>query len=194
MKLEDTINNRSGGACELCNAKAALSLYEVSHAKYRDEESCLMLCETCQLQVEKKAELDSIHWRFLSDAIWSELPGVQVIAWRILNRLRSESWASDALDLMYLDEDRIIWAKAAGDHENDHEVLLHRDSNGAQLFDGDTVVLTKSLDVKGSTINARVGTVVRNIRIVKDNTEQVEGRIENQLIVILTKYLRKQHA
>jgi protein PhnA len=62
------------------------------------------------------------------------------------------------------------------------------------LLDGDTVVLTKSLDVKGSTINARVGTVVRNIRIVKDNFEQVEGRIENQLIVILTKYLRKQHS
>ena len=153
-----------------------------------------MICETCQAQVEKKAELDSAHWRFLSDAIWSEIPGVQVIAWRMLNRLRSESWASDALDMMYLDEDRLAWAKAAGDHENDNEVLLHRDCNGAQLLDGDTVVLTKSLDVKGSTVNARVGTVVRNIRLVKDNTEQIEGRIENQLIVILTKYLRKQHS
>ena len=153
-----------------------------------------MVCETCQAQVDKKAELDSPHWRFLSDSIWSEIPGVQVIAWRMLNRLRNESWASDALDLMYMDDGRLAWAKAAGDHENDNEVLLHRDCNGAQLLDGDTVVLTKSLDVKGSTVNARVGTVVRNIRLVKDNTEQIEGRIENQLIVILTKYLRKQHS
>lgn len=152
-----------------------------------------MICDDCQAQVEKKAELDSAHWRFLSDAIWNEIPGVQVIAWRMLNRLRNESWAMEALDIMYLDEDRLAWAKAAGDHESDNEVVLHRDCNGAQLFDGDAVVLTRSLDVKGSTVNARVGTVVRNIRLVKDNTEQIEGRIENQLIVILTKFLRKQH-
>ena len=93
MTLEDTLNTRSCGACELCSAINKLSLYEVSHAAYRDEDSCLMICETCQAQVEKKAELDSAHWRFLSDAIWSEIPGVQVIAWRMLNRLRSESWA-----------------------------------------------------------------------------------------------------
>jgi protein PhnA len=72
-------------------------------------------------------------------------------------------------------------------------VSLHRDSNGHQLRNGDNVVLIKSLDVKGSTINAKMGTVVRNIRLVPDNVEQVEGRIEGQLIVILTKYLRKQH-
>jgi len=40
--------------------------------------------------------------------------------------------------------------------------------------------------------NAKVGTVVRNIRLVPDNKEQIEGRIEGQQIVILTKYLRKQ--
>lgn len=193
MKLEDTLAARSGGACEFCGASTKLSLYEVSHATYRDEDSCLMICDDCQAQVEKKAELDSAHWRFLSDAIWNEIPGVQVIAWRMLNRLRNESWAMEALDIMYLDEDRLAWAKAAGDHESDNEVVLHRDCNGAQLFDGDAVVLTRSLDVKGSTVNARVGTVVRNIRLVKDNTEQIEGRIENQLIVILTKFLRKQH-
>ena len=39
---------------------------------------------------------------------------------------------------------------------------------------------------------AKMGTVVKNIRIVEDNTEQIEGRIEGQQIVILTKYVRKQ--
>ncbi len=93
---------------------------------------------------------------------------------------------------MYLDDERLAWAKTSGDHENDASVDLHKDSNGAQLFEGDTVVLAKSLDVKGSTVNARVGTVVRNIHLVKDNTEQIEGRIDGQMIVILTKYLRRQ--
>ena len=87
----------------------------------------------------------------------------------------------------------LAWAKATGDHENDGAVVLHRDSNGHVLQNGDAVVLTKSLDVKGSTLNARMGTVVRNIRLVHDNTDQIEGKIEGQLIVILTQYVRKQN-
>ena len=59
-------------------------------------------------------------------------------------------------------------------------------------FSGDSVVLIKSLDVKGSTLTAKLGTVVKNIRIVEDNTEQIEGKVEGQQIVILTKYVRKQ--
>ncbi|MGE8379306.1 MAG: PhnA domain-containing protein, partial [Sphingobacterium sp.] len=57
----------------------------------------------------------------------------------------------------------------------------------------DTVVLTKTLDVKGSSLKATLGTVVKNIRLVADNIEQIEGKIEGQTIVILTKYLRKQN-
>ena len=56
----------------------------------------------------------------------------------------------------------------------------------------DSVVLIKSLDVKGSSVNARVGTVVKNIKLVSGNNEQVEGRIDGQQIVILTKYLKRQ--
>ena len=88
----------------------------------------------------------------------------------------------------------MIWAKATGDHENDSTVELHRDSNGHVLQNGDSVVLIKSLDVKGSTLNAKMGTVVKNIRLVPDNTAQIEGRVEGQLIVILTQYVRKQNA
>ena len=67
-------------------------------------------------------------------------------------------------------------------------LVEERDCSG----DGDTVVLTKSLDVKGSTLNAKMGTAVRNIRLVPNNTEQIEGRVDGQLIVILTKYVKKQ--
>jgi protein PhnA len=152
-----------------------------------------MICDTCRPQVEKKAELDSSHWNCLTTTMWSEVPGVQVVAWRMLNRLRNESWAADNLDMMYLDDERLAWAKATGDHDNDGSVDLHKDSNGQVLQNGDAVVLTKSLDVKGSTLNAKMGTVVKNIRLVADNTEQIEGKIEGQMIVILTKYVRKQN-
>ena len=123
--------------------------------------------------------------------MWSETPAVQVVSWRMLQRFREENWAAEALDMLYFDDTQLAWAKATGDHENSAEVDIHKDCNGTALENGDTVVLNKSLDVKGSTVNARLGTVVKNIRLVHDNTEQIEGKIEGQTIVILTKYVRK---
>lgn len=193
MKLEERLQKRSEGKCELCQAAGPLKVYEVPPQSGGYEENSIMICDKCSLQIGKKEELDSSHWKGLSMSMWSEVPGIQVVSWRMLNRLRNESWAMESLDLLYLDEERLAWAKSSGDHENDAAVSLHKDINGAILQNGDTVVLTKSLDVKGTTLNARLGTVVRNIRLVPDNTEQIEGRIEGQLIVILTKYLRKQH-
>ena len=194
MKLEERLLERSENKCELCKSADALSVYEVPPSNWNDDGNSIILCSKCLAQVEKKAELDSKHWSCLTDSMWSEIAGVQVVSWRMLNRLRDQSWATDSLDMMYLDDDRLNWAKATGDHENDASVDLHKDCNGQVLQNGDTVVLTKSLDVKGSTLNAKMGTVVKNIRIVNDNTEQIEGKIEGQLIVILTKYVRKQQA
>lgn len=194
MKLEEQLKQRSGNQCELCKSTNALKIYEVTPQPYGDAGDSILICDTCRAQIDKKAELDPKHWSLLSETMWSEIPGIQVVSWRMLNRLKQESWASDNLDMMYLDDDRLAWAKASGDHENDAAVELHKDSNGNLLQNGDTVVLTKSLDVKGSTLNAKMGTVVRNIRLVEDNTEQIEGRIEGQVIVILTRYVRKQNS
>jgi protein PhnA len=193
MKLEDMLTQRSSNKCELCGSATALKLYEVQPQDGRSEDNCIMICAKCEAQVDKKEELDGSHWKVLSETMWSELPAVQVVAWRMLNRLRHESWAADSLDMMYLGDELLEWAKASGDHVNDGSVDLHKDAYGVVLHSGDTVVLTKSLDVKGSSLNARLGTVVRNIRVVENNTEQIEGRIEGQLIVILTKYVRKQN-
>jgi protein PhnA len=192
MTLEEALQKRSEGKCELCHSSAGVQLFEVQPQDTRTEENCIMLCAKCVAQIEKKEELDSNHWKVLTETMWSEVAGVSVVAWRMLNRLRNESWAADNLDMLYLDTERLSWAMATGDHESDSSVQLHKDAYGALLQNGDTVVLTKSLDVKGSAVNARLGTVVRNIRLVTDNTEQVEGKIEGQTIVILTKYLRKQ--
>lgn len=72
----------------------------------------------------------------------------------MLNRLRNESWASESLDMLYLTDENLAWAKATGDHENDGSVELHKNSNGDVLQNGDSVVLIKSLDVKGATLTA----------------------------------------
>jgi protein PhnA len=194
MKLEDQLKQRSGNQCELCKSGGPLKIYEVTPQPHSNADDTILICDTCRVQIEKKAALDNNHWTFLSETMWSEIPGIQVVSWRMLNRLKKESWAMENLDMMYLNEETLAWAKATGDHDNDDAVELHKDSNGALLQNGDTVILTKSLDVKGSTLNAKMGTVVKNIRLVEDNTEQIEGKIEGQVIVILTKYVRKQNA
>ena len=193
MNQEDLLIQRSGNKCELCEATENLKVYEVPPATGNMDDA-ILICPKCLAQIEKKEELDNTHWQGRTTSMWSEVPAVQVMAWRMLNRLRNESWAAECIDMVYLDDERLAWAKASGDHENDAAVDLHKDCFGAILQSGDNVVLTKSLDVKGSTVNAKVGTVVRNIRLVADNTEQIEGKIEGQVIVILTKYVRKQNA
>ncbi|CAN5789021.1 alkylphosphonate utilization protein [soil metagenome] len=192
MKLEDRLLARSENKCELCKSENTLRVYEVPPESGSTEDNSIIICTKCLAQIDKKEELDSKHWNCLTESMWSEVPGVQVVAWRMLNRLRNESWAMDNLDMMYLDDERLAWAKATGDHDNDTAVDLHKDCNGNVLQNGDSVVLIKSLDVKGANLNAKMGTVVKNIRLVEENTEQIEGRIEGQLIVILTKYTRKQ--
>ncbi|MBN8854851.1 MAG: PhnA protein [Sphingobacteriales bacterium 50-39] len=192
MKLEEQLLERCGNKCELCGSGDKLKMYEVPPQASSDQDNCIIICDKCQAQIDRKEELDSKHWGRLSETMWSEVPGIQVVSWRMLNRLRHESWALDNLEMMYLSEETLTWAKATGDHDNDASVELHKDCNGKVLQNGDAVVLIKSLDVKGSTLNAKMGTVVKNIRLVQDNIEQIEGKIEGQVIVILTKYVRKQ--
>lgn len=192
MSLEQQLLQRSENKCEICQSEETLKLYAVPPQSASNADNTIMICETCASQIEKRAELDVNHWRCLSASMWSEVPAVQVVSWRMLNRLKDQNWAMDNLDMMYLDEETLAWAKAAGDDEEDAVAEFHKDANGNILQSGDSVVLTKSLDVKGSTLTAKLGTVVKNIRIVEDNTDQIEGRVEGQLIVILTKYVRKQ--
>ncbi len=193
MKLDEQLLERSDNKCELCQTGEPLKVYEVPPQSNSDLDNCILICDNCRAQIERKAELDSSHWSCLSTTMWSEIPGVQVVTWRLLHRLKQESWAMDNLDMMYLSDELLVWAKATGDQDNDAPIELHKDSNGHPLQNGDTVTLIKSLDVKGSTLNAKMGTVVKNIRLVEDNTEQIEGKIEGQVIVILTKYVRKQN-
>ena len=191
MSLEKQLIERSGNACELCNSTINLSVYEVPPVSITNIDNCILACQTCKDQLNKSEQLDPEHWKVLGETMWSEHQAVQVVAWRMLSRLRNESWASDNLDILYLDDEALEWAKKTGDHEQDAKVEFHQDSNGTRLYDGDTVVLIKTLDVKGSSVNAKLGTVVKNIKLDVNNTDYIEGKIDGQTIVILTKYLRK---
>ncbi len=192
MKIETQLQQRSSNQCELSGATENLTVYEVPFAKSNDVSGAILICQKCLNQIEKKEELDSKYWEsFLLNSMWSEVPAVQIVSWRMLNRFRNESWAANAIEMMYLDQEQQAWAEATGDHTGEASAL-HKDCNGNILINGDTVTLIKDLDVKGSTLNAKIGTGVRNIRLVHDNHEQIEGKIEGQSIVILTKFVKKQ--
>ena len=123
--------------------------------------------------------------------MWNENKPVQVVAWRMLSRLKPEGWPQDLLDMMYLDEETQQWAMATGEGEEQEGKIVHKDSNGAILQDGDSVVLIKDLDVKGANFTAKRGAAVHKITLVWDNENQIEGRVEGQHIVILTQYVKK---
>lgn len=190
--IEKQLIERSGRQCELSKTENNLIVYQVPpDGDDNDLNKYIYISVKCFDQIEGTEEFDPKFWSFLKDSMWSEIPAVQVVSWRMLNRLRNETWAMEALDMLYLNDDLLEWAKATGDHEEISERELHKDCNGVILKNGDSVVLTKSLDVKGSSVNAKLGTSVRNIRLVADNPDQIEGKIDGQQIVILTKFLRK---
>ncbi|MDD2475551.1 MAG: PhnA domain-containing protein [Dysgonamonadaceae bacterium] len=192
MSLSKELETRSNGSCELCEANPANNIYSVPHATGSDLDSNIHLCDKCLAQIEITEELESAYWSaFLPNTMWSEVAAVQVMAWRMLNRFRDETWAHDALEMLYLNEDDLEWAKASGEHLTNVEDNLHRDCNGTLLIGGDSVSLIKDLDVKGSSINAKMGTAVRNIRLDPNNSEFIEGKVDGQNIVILTKFVRK---
>jgi protein PhnA len=191
MSLERELNKRSNGACELCTATENLKEYVVLPTKKGGLDESIFACSTCVNQIENKGTEDLNHWRCLNDSMWNENTAVQVVAWRMLNRLSSAGWTKELLEMMYFDEDILAWAQATGEGEDDENKIIHRDVNGVILASGDSVVLIKDLKVKGSSMVAKQGTSVRNIRLDYDNAEYIEGKVDGQQIVIITKYVKK---
>ena len=191
MSIEQTLLTRSESKCELCGATEGLTVYAVPPKSNGSADQCVLLCATCCAQIENPAKVEVHHWRCLNDSMWSQIPAVQVMAWRMLQRLSAEGWAQDLLDTLYLDEETLAWAQATGEGESKEEAIRHLDSNGAVLATGDTVTLIKDLDVKGVNFTAKRGTVVRGIALVADNPGQIEARVSGQRIVILTQFVKK---
>lgn len=192
MDIQQKLHERSGSACELCTSIDNLQVYEVPPAS-GDADKSILVCNKCLKQISDPASMDANHWRCLTTSMWSTIPAVQVMAWRLLNALRHEGWPQDLLDTLYIDDETLAWAKATSGEDNvdTDEKIVHKDSNGAVLLAGDTVTLIKDLDVKGSSFAAKRGTAVRGISLVADNSEQIEGRVNGQQLVILTKFVKK---
>lgn len=191
MDIAKELDKRSESKCELCGANKELSIYEVPPVRDITIDNCIYVCSTCKTQILEPEKIDANHWRCLNDSMWSTEPVVQVMAWRMLSRLKAEGWPQDLLDMLYLDEETLAWAESTGEGVDADDVLRHVDSNGVTLEAGDTVVLIKDLKVKGTSMVAKRGTAVRNISLVHDNPEHIEGKVEGQQIVLLTQYVKK---
>lgn len=191
MLTEQQLLERSGSSCEMCNATENLKSYDLPNSPGDIAETNVLLCETCMSQIENPEIKDPNHWRSLNDSMWSTVPAVQVLSWRMLNRLKAEGWPQDLLDMMYLDEETLAWAKADGDDLASGDKIIHRDSNGVILEAGDSVVLIKDLKVKGSSMVAKQGTAVRRISLDHENEKYIEGKVDGQQIVIITDFVKK---
>ncbi len=171
--------------CPLCSSGDSRITFAVAGGP---EGAAADICQTCADQIEGVPEPN--HWRGLAGAIWDENPAVQVLSLRMLRRLADHDWARDVLDQVYLEPDIQAWA----DNEAPAapEQAPHKDANGALLAAGDTVVLIKDLPVRGAGFTAKRGTAVRGISLVADNPDQIEGRVEGQRIVILTRFVKRK--
>jgi protein PhnA len=190
MTIKKALEQRSGSQCELCGQTEHLEVYEVAPSNGSTDE-CVLLCKTCREQINDPDKVDVNHWRCLNDSMWSQVPAVQVMSWRMLSRLSSEGWPQDLLDMLYLDEEILAWAQALKPDEADDGGVTHLDCNGVVLHSGDTVIITKDLNVKGTSMTAKRGTAVRGISLITDNAGQIEGRVNGQQIVILTQFVKK---
>ncbi|MEY2829437.1 MAG: hypothetical protein RIQ33_1295 [Bacteroidota bacterium] len=195
MYLRQMLNNttlqaRCNNSCELCSQNISeIIAYAVPPKNNDFVENEVALCENCVQQIRINNFSDTNYWRCLTGSIWSEVPSVQALSYKLLNKLNTEDWALEALESVQLDESVINWANAEADMEASK--LVHKDAFGVVLQSGDTVVLTQNLNIKGASFTASKGTVVRKIKLVPDNDEQIEGKIEGDVIVILTKFVRK---
>jgi protein PhnA len=186
--IERKLKDRSGSVCEISGTEHDLVVYVLPPKNERTVENSVLMAKHLKDQIENPETTDEKDWRGLSESMWSEHLPVQIVSWRMLARLKN----TDLLDMMYLDEEALEWAKATGEgEEEDENKLVHKDSNGVILQDGDSVVLVKDLDVKGATFTAKRGAAVHNIKLVWDDANLIEGRVENQNIYILTQYVKK---
>jgi len=183
MSLHAQLIDRSGSTCELCSSLPATIAFTVS-PKTDDPQHQAAICDNCSTHISNGDTSD--YWRCLEGSIWNPEPAVQALSYRLLYTCKEQDWANDVLSSVDLDENTVQWALSSFEVAD-----VHKDAFGNTLENGDTVVLTQALNVKGTNFSAPKGTVVKKIRLVPDNTGQIEGKINEQMIVILCQYVRK---
>ncbi|MEE9426362.1 MAG: hypothetical protein V3V18_15495 [Methylococcales bacterium] len=108
MSTEQELQIRSESKCELCSATENLNVYEIPPNSNANADQCVLICEICHQQIDTPETVDVNHWRCLNDSMWSQIPAVQVMAWRMLTRLSNERWPQDLLDMLFLDDKTLV--------------------------------------------------------------------------------------
>ena len=67
---------------------------------------------------------------------------------------------------------------------------VFKDANGNLLHDGDSVALIKDLKVKGSSITLKMGTKIKNIRLVEGDHD-VDAKIDGASFMLKSCFLKK---
>ncbi|ABB43300.1 PhnA protein [Sulfurimonas denitrificans DSM 1251] len=183
MSIEEELKTRSGSKCELCQSSQNLSVFEVAPSDESSEQS-IYICATCKEQIENPSMMDETHFNCLNESMWSEVPAVVVISYRLLKLLGRE----DLVDMIYMEDDVKAWADAG---VNSSSNVVVKDSNGVTLNAGDSVVIIKDLEVKGAGFTAKRGTMVKNISIPQDVEGHIEGRVNGTKIYLKTEFLKK---
>ena len=170
MNFEREVKKRAEDKCEFCAQYEHLEIYVVPKTPeyIEGQDTLVLVCKACVSQFDDEEVRDSNHWRCLNESMCSSAKPVQLMSWRMLHRLKSFGWSQDLLDMMYLDEQQLEWAAAAGDAEDKTDAIIHRDVNGVILKTGDNVVLIKDLKVKGTSITIKRGTSIKNIRLTNN--------------------------
>jgi protein PhnA len=65
-----------------------------------------------------------------------------------------------------------------------------KDSNGAPLLEGDSVLVIKDLKVKGGSSDLKRGTLIKKIHLIED-VEAIECRVDGSTLVLKTCFLKK---
>jgi len=97
--LGKDLTRRAKSRCELTGAAGVpLRAYEVPPVgEEPDLERTLLLSAECWEMLEHPERLAGRNWQCLAEAVWSEMPAVQVVAWRMLQELaKREDWAGGA--------------------------------------------------------------------------------------------------
>ena len=184
--MQSALKERSNNQCEICQSEDALAPFFIPQSPDTTANSHVYICSLCLSNVGDQKNCDVQHFRCLTNSMWSTTPAVQVLSYRLLHNCLPESWAQDAIDMLYLEQETLHWAQAG--LALDSEPTM--DVNGVVLLAGDSVTIIKDLDVKGANFIAKRGTPVRNISL-SENPLHIEGKVNGQRIVIIAAYTKK---
>lgn len=70
------------------------------------------------------------------------------------------------------------WTSESKEDKENNDILVIKDANGNILKDGDTITVIKDLKIKGSSQVVKVGTKVKNIRLVAEGDHNIDCKID----------------